>query len=367
MYGANKSLLDLIEGLRFYGHQFSLVIPEEGMLSEYARKQGCEVVIVPIRSWFGSSSFKSEIKRPARLAANLLSYNKIKQFCKHWKPDIIHTNSSVVPVGAWAAASIKKPHVWHIREMPLLHYELKHDWGKIYFKFWFNKAAACIAISKSVKHNVCSNFKSNVYVIHDGVLQNNDPLLSIKLPSEEQYGVFSIIGLTSKNKCQSDAIRAISLLKDKYPGIKLLIAGDDPAGYINVLKQLVKNLNVTRNVEFLGYVSQPISVYEESMAVLMCSKYEALGRVTVEAMAAGRPVVGNNSGATPEMVDHGITGYIYDGSVESLAEYMEKILLDPEKAKIMGQKGRSKALEMFTIEKYCEKINKIYTDIISNN
>lgn len=366
MYGANKSLINLIDGIKEFGHEISLICSEEGLLPEYVRSMGCDVCVVPFRNWFGASTIKSRIRKPARLAVNCLAYFKIKQFCKQWKPDIIHTNSSVVPVGAWVAASINVPHVWHIREMPLLHYELDYDYGRCFFKYWFNKASASIAISESVKQNVCLDFESAVHVIYNGLLLKDDKLFSVEPLSEKEYGVFSIIGLTSKNKYQSEAIQAVSLLKEKYPNVRLLIAGEDSTGYINYLKQLAVDLNIADNVEFMGYVEEPITVYKDSMAVLMCSRHEALGRVTAEAMAAARPVVGCDSGATPELISHRKTGYIYNSGADALAKCMEEVLLNPDEACQMGLAARQKAKELFMVEQYCRRINSLYLDITAD-
>ena len=69
-------------------------------------------------------------------------------------------------------------------------------------------------------------------------------------------------------------------------------------------------------------MADPYQVYRAADVVLMCSKFEAMGRTTAEAMATCRPVIGNNQGATPELIEHGHTGLLYQGDSESLAAQM---------------------------------------------
>jgi glycosyltransferase involved in cell wall biosynthesis len=90
-------------------------------------------------------------------------------------------------------------------------------------------------------------------------------------------------------------------------------------GKIDQLKALAHDLGVADRVEFWGYIDDPYKAYLASDAVLMCSKNEAMGRVTVEAMSACRPVIGYDQAGTSEIIEHGRTGLLYRGGPEALA------------------------------------------------
>ena len=66
-------------------------------------------------------------------------------------PDIIHTNSSLLPIGAYLAEALNLPHVWHIRELGRLHFNFRFFPGLTEFYLWLAKAHRVIVISKAVQ------------------------------------------------------------------------------------------------------------------------------------------------------------------------------------------------------------------------
>jgi glycosyltransferase involved in cell wall biosynthesis len=91
-----------------------------------------------------------------------------------------------------------------------------------------------------------------------------------------------------------------------------------------------------------------------------------MGRVLVEAMASGRPIVASRAGGIPDLVIHEQTGLLVSPADESgLADAIHRILQDPEKAKIMGQKGKARS-KRFSVESMVAKIDALYTDLINN-
>lgn len=367
LYGAGRSFVDLLDGLKVYNVIPLVLCPQKGELLEALEKRNIEFAVIPFRGWFGSTSIESRIKKPARLLTNLAAVPVLSRRIRKWNPDIIYTNSSVTPVGAWTAHILHKPHIWHIREMQLLHYGSHYDWGERFFKRWLNKADAIITISKAVKQTVCNDLQTRVYTIHDGVISPGNPLLLLGPKQLSEKYIFAIIGLTSPNKGQDQAIRAVAELRKNFPNICLLVVGSDNKGYIEKLKELSVELNVSGQVDFLGYVSNPLEFYAKADAVLMCSKYEAMGRVTVEAMAAVRPVIGYNSGATPEIVDDGVTGLIYNGGHEELAQCMKRFIEEPRWAQQLGINGRKKAQNEFMIEVQAKAVYEVLQEVIKTS
>jgi len=126
--------------------------------------------------------------------------------------------------------------------------------------------------------------------------------------------------------------------------------------YTQKMRQFCKKNNLENKVEILGYVPNPSEIYAQSDALLMCSLYEGMGRVTAEAMVYGLPVIGLRSGATPELVQHDESGLIYDGDEQDLMSQMEYLILHQNEAKEMGARGHEMALATFTTEKYVEEI-----------
>ena len=123
-----------------------------------------------------------------------------------------------------------------------------------------------------------------------------------------------------------------------------------------VLSVLADELNVRENVEFLGYVGDTSKVYKKAHIVLMCSNNEGLGRVTIEAMAAHRPVIGKMGGGTSEIITDGYNGMLYDGSDECLVECILKLSNDHRLIREIVFNALEYIKNNFTIEEYAEKI-----------
>jgi len=91
---------------------------------------------------------------------------------------------------------------------------------------------------------------------------------------------------------------------------------------------------------------------------------EGMGRVIVEAMAAGKPVVASNTGGIPDLVKNNENGLLFPpGDEKILAQFIINILEDPGKAESMGQKGRLYSQD-FSMESMINKIEKLYSQLL---
>jgi L-malate glycosyltransferase len=135
--------------------------------------------------------------------------------------------------------------------------------------------------------------------------------------------------------------------------------------YTPFLKNLAHQLNVTDRTEFVSFVREPLSIVASVDVVLMCSAKEAFGRVTIEAMKLGKPVVGANSGGTSELIIDGFNGLLYKvGSAEDLAAKIELFYKDRQLMDKMGQNGKKWANEKFNSEMHTTTLNKIIKHVI---
>lgn len=120
-----------------------------------------------------------------------------------------------------------------------------------------------------------------------------------------------------------------------------------------------------RFVEFRGYQKNPIEMLSEMDVGIMSSQCEAFGRVTVEYMMAGMPVIGSNSGGTPEIVVPGETGWLYEpGNDEQLAERMAAYIENPAMIALHGKNGRSRAERVFAEERCARQIYALYEELL---
>lgn len=381
LYGATRSLLNLIEGLQTLGISPHVVLPHKGEMTKLLHEKNIPFVIINHKHWVSGFKPKAKLfnypKRYLkwrfyaiwRLAVNLIGLQKLIRQLKVWDADIVYTNTSVIPIGAIAAAIIKKPHVWHIREFKDLDHELYLDWGNKAFRSLLNRSAAQIVISKAL-HEYLKIYltRSKTHIVPNGIAFASQFDEYNKLREEKQQQAntytFLIMGFISRRKGQHGAIKAISLLKDKYPGIKLLVVG---SGGHRVLKRMIKDYKLEQMVDLVGHMDDPYNAYIAADALLMCSSHEAFGRVTVEAMSAGLPVIGLNNAATSEIVQHEHTGLLYQGQEKELAACMEQFINNPGWAKTLGENGWQLSKEKYNIEKYSRRVYEILGSVLQSN
>ena len=149
-------------------------------------------------------------------------------------------------------------------------------------------------------------------------------------------------------------IDAVGLLRDRGFDVQLRIAGqDDQQGtsFRKVLAEQIERLDLTQNVELLGAVDE-LEVKQNILNAhifALASMHEPLGVAYMEAMSCEVPVVGTDAGGVRELIDDGVDGLLVPpNDAQALANALESLALDPERAMTLGQNGRQKILEKFS-------------------
>lgn len=361
LYGANRSLITLMEGLRTHGCTPLLISPKAGAVTEYCQKANIASLILPFNWWFHQSDENDKTQSGInRLNENLNHLPRLSGFLANWKTDLIYSNSSVINIGLLAAKKLQIPHLWHMREFGDLDYNLNPDTNRILFKQLLCCSDGLIFISKALKKYLFDNCTHpNEKIIYNGVVLSKEMDHRLKLRNNKAPGrdpIISLAGFIHPNKGQNTAIEAMALVKKHFPTAKLIIAG---GGNPEKLQRRVEELQLKNNILFTGQSSNILDLFTASDISLMCSRNEAMGRVTAEAMACGCPVIGFAGGATPEIITHNENGLLYRGGAENLAEKIVKLLNNPNLCKTLGEAAWIAAKKRFTIENYIASIIKI--------
>lgn len=171
-----------------------------------------------------------------------------------------------------------------------------------------------------------------------------------------------------KRKGVDTVLHALSAIRDKFPDLLYLIAGEGPEEAR--LKKLTAKLNLQNHVRFIGridYKKLP-EYYNASDIFIMASRtelpdVEGYGIVFLEANACGKPVIGTNSGGVPDAIIHGETGLIVpENDALKLAEAVSELLDNPEKATLIGVKGRERVVN----EMNWDTVSKMLTNQIKD-
>jgi glycosyltransferase involved in cell wall biosynthesis len=152
-------------------------------------------------------------------------------------------------------------------------------------------------------------------------------------------------------------VRAFEIVKKAQPA-RLLILGEGVER--SKLEALIRELHLEKDVDLLGYTSNPFVYMKHSSVLVLSSKREAFGNVLGEAMALGTPVISTNvlSGGPAEILEQGKYGQLVDvGNVNSLADAIVNTLNNPVSSDILRQKARDFSLD-FASDAYLELIKK---------
>jgi len=183
-----------------------------------------------------------------------------------------------------------------------------------------------------------------------------------ELNLDEKTPVIGMIGRLSPVKGHIYFIEAAKFVLEKVPEAIFLIAGEEAQISKKELKEKVKNLGLQKSFVFLGRVTE----IREVMGVLDIGVVASIGsesvcRVALEYMAMGKPVIGTNINAIPEVIFEGENGFLVQPkNGKEIGEALLKLLNDEKKRKKMGEKSRQLAVERFSLEKFGEETEEFY-------
>ena len=161
------------------------------------------------------------------------------------------------------------------------------------------------------------------------------------------------VGMLVPSKGIEVLLRAFDRIRQEHPGVHLVLIG---SGYAEgQFRSLVNTMCLAEAVHFIPPMVQAevASWMGKAVCLVLPSLSEGLGRVVLEAMACGRPVVATHVGGIPELVLDGITGILVaPGDADRLAEAILNVLKDRAAAEAMGKQGQERARTLFSEEEY---------------
>ncbi len=161
-----------------------------------------------------------------------------------------------------------------------------------------------------------------------------------------------------------DVVRTFEKITKGIPA-KLLLVGDGPE--MTVVCKLVKKLNIEDKVLFLGKQDSVEELYSISDLMLLLSEKESFGLVALEAMACGVPCIGTNVGGIPEVIDHGLSGYICElGDIEDMSEKAIDLLQNSMKHQQFSEASVSLVREKFQATTIVKQYEDLYKSLLQS-
>lgn len=374
MSGAEHSLLDLMSGIRDRVG-VSAACPS-GRLSEAMVDAGFE----PIRLRGTTVSFRLHLKHTSRGLRDIAGDAvRVARIARRLDVDLVHANTARAGLIATLAARIGgRPAVVHIRD-------------------WLPPGRVSAATARILEAGADALIANSAYtaaqlpsaparalrrVVHNPIDTTSfDPArfetgaarAAIGLADDDL--VLSIVGQVTPWKGQDDAIRVAAALRHEHPRLRLVIAGspkfDDPGtrfdnlGFDQRIRDMTHEEGLDEVVRFLGERSDVPAVLAATDVLLVPSWQEAFGRVALEGMAMGVPVVATNRGGPTELVRDGTDGVLLaPRRVPDWTRAVGSLLTNPETRAAMGRNGRERAVTEFRTEVHVERIAAIYDEVL---
>jgi len=281
--------------------------------------------------------------------------------------DLIHANS----LSAQLCAPLPKaglPCVWHLRDLSPL-------WplGRALAR----RATAIICISQAVADRVRRLVRPQaLHVVHNGIdaeaFAARAKPLDLRAEAGWPQGCFvaAMIAQLVPWKRHEDFLAALACLNRRSQPARAVIAGadlfGDHPGLEQRLKTMTHSLGLADRVRFLGLRRDIPSVLAACDVLVIPSTAEPFGRVAIEAMSLGKPVVGTRAGGLPEVVADGATGILVPPHAPvALADALARLHGQPELARRMGQRGAQRVRERFDIAAKTAEVQAIYDTLLS--
>lgn len=197
-----------------------------------------------------------------------------------------------------------------------------------------------------------------IQLYHGYDYQETEQAKSIKKTDNERYIVFT--GRLEKIKGAHTVLKAMKV----FPDVQLKIIGSGTQEADLKAYQQKHQLN---NVTFLGKLNKAQTletIGNAQFAICASEWYEVLGFTVVEAMALGKPVIGANIGAIPEMVIDGQTGLLFEpGSATQLAQKIEQLINSPQMVTKMGSNAFSHITQLINDENHYQGLQHLMPEL----
>ena len=296
---------------------------------------------------------------------------RLFQLLRETRPTILHT---------WLFhANISGRMVGRLARTPIIIASERTMGKEEYTRLWVNRLTAplvdkIICVSQQVHEfaeQVIHLPPEKLVVIPNGVPIEDFARLpnalqaraALDLPTGEL--LIGSIGRMHRVKGYDFLLDAFSRIAASHTNSRLLMVGDGPE--LDAMKTKTSQLGLEQRVTFLGKRNDIAAILPAMDIFVLPSLHEGMPNAVLEAMAARLCVVASSVGGIPELVIHGQTGLLVPPrDSEALANALISLLNAPQMRSQMGQTGRKRALEHYSIQSNIDKTQKLYEHLLES-
>jgi glycosyltransferase involved in cell wall biosynthesis len=348
--GGEESLLGLVQGLHRQGYRVQVLVPGEGDLVPAVRRLRVPLTIQRFPS-----------VRPWALRPMVRAVRALRRFVQETGIELIHAHGSRGALYAGLAMRGRSvPLVWHVRVAR------RDPWLD---PLLTRLATAIVANSRATaeRFDGCSRSSGKVQVVHNGVDLDRFSEVAGGSVDRRRLGVsegaklVTYVGRVEEAKGVDLLLQAAELVSRSVADVRFLIVGDGPQRPPLEAWCRRRSLPVT----FFGRRSDVPEFLSLCEAVVLPSRHEGFGRILIEAMAAGVPVVATAVGGVPEVCESGKTGLLVPPEdPAALAEAIIDTLTNETATQTRAAQAKAEVRARFSLDQHVASIMRLYDSLL---
>lgn len=367
LYGSDRSFLDAVSGFIERGLNVIVCLSDTGPLIGELLDVGAQVKQIRLTKIARNSLSIAGLWR--MLKSVIIAHRDLVRLARENNIVGIYSNTIAVIDGAFVAKRLGLPHVWHVREIiekPMVVGE--------FFRLLVKRFSSAVIVNSGETKRWLTNggdWGLPVDVIWNGISVPPEELLNsnastlarehLGIPPGKQ--VVLLAGRINEWKGHWLLLDAVSSLTPQVRNNLIIVfAGDVSRGkeYLKSdLERSVATHGLTDSVMFLGFVDDMSKVYPAADLSLVPSLYpEPFGRTAVESMSWKIPVIAANHGGLREIIDDGVSGWLFNpGDRNALASAISNALSDVKKLDEIRNSAYVRVNDFFSVKQYCERVH----------
>ena len=308
--------------------------------------------------------------RSVSLVADLKAFFGLVSLIRKYKPDVIHTHTAKAGVlgrlaSLLAGRGAVRVHTFHGH---LLHGYFSGFMTKLVIlieKFFAARTSVLIAIGSKVRDDLLAvgigrADKYRVFFpglpapksIAKATAQN-----ALEINSETLYITF--VGRLTQIKRPDRLLDVAKECKDRGLDLRFLVAGEGELFESSKARCEREKLNVT----FFGWRNDIDQIFAASDIAILTSDNEGIPLTLIQAAQAGLPIVATNVGSISDIVINESTGYLTETIAAAMADAIEKLVRDERLRKMMGDAGKARATQYFSLERMVKDHSDLYRSL----
>lgn len=372
--GGQQDLLDLVRALDHHEVDVHVALPGDGPLAGSLRGAGATVHVLPMSGRLRSFSRWTLVRRPdlalVHMGSFLAASLRLGRLISRLRPGVVHTNSMKAHLLAILPAATRRvPLVWHVRDV------LETGWLRSVFAALgaaFPRRIVCLSQIAADQFKGSRAYRK-VRVVYNGIRLDRSPTGAPewrrRLGADGGTVLVGMVGQIARWKGQDVFVEAAARVGSRYPDSRFVVVGECmfPGNESRFAAEVERDARerLGDRIVWTGWIDEVLDLMAAFDVVVHASRLpEPFGRVLVEGMAAGTPVVASMAGAAPEIVPPQAGRLVAPGDAAGLARALDELVSDAEARQSCGNAARL-AARRFDIRHTAEGVMRVYGEVLA--